>query len=613
MNRIFLALLVSALLFGRQASAQEPSALTPGAAGAPQTPATSVEDARQAGRAAIIRGRVVASEGNFPIANARIAARAVGASGASAIRTATTDEEGNFQLTNLRLANYLIRVAAPGYISESPATTPPPATFYRPGETATLRMVKGGVITGRVLNTNGDPMTLARVRALRVRDAEGRPVPDSGVARDWTTDDRGIYRVYGLEPGAYVVAVSSTSMFRPLPGQARPDAGQGGEAAPTYYPSSTLDAALHVNVHGGDETRDIDIRYRLERSYAVRGMVVKRPTPAGASPSRASVTIALSHAATGLAVGFAHLPPAGTDATFNFDGVPDGVYELTAQTALGTSDAAVALPQRVTVRGANVTNVVLTLTPFASVAGRVVLETTGATEALEACRDARPSSLEEIIISARRDETGASKQLPPVASLLTIEAQPDARGEFLLTNMHAGLYSLDVRPPGKFWYVRDIALTNAALPPGTPNTIPSSGLALKLGERVQGLNVKLAHGAASIAGHVSLASAGAALPARLRVYAVPAGSEHVNDVLRYAATQVQLDGAFTIAHLAPGRYRLVVRASADADGANVNDGRALILGAKTRDTLRRDAERANFAVELQPCQQVADYALRFTP
>jgi hypothetical protein len=197
--------------------------------------------------------------------------------------------------------------------------------------------------------------------------------------------------------------------------------------------------------------------------------------------------------------------------------------------------------------------------------------------------------------------------------LLPVEAQPDTRGEFTLTHMNAGRYSLDVRPPGRLWYVRDIALASATTTPGTANKLPWNGLTLKLGERVQGLTVKLAHGAASIAGRISPAAEGAALPARLRVYVVPVEREHANNVLRYAETEVRPGGAFAVAHLAPGRYWLVARATADAETSNVNVGLGIILDAKTRDALRRDAESANLVVELQPCQQVADYALRFKP
>lgn len=616
MNRLILAVLVSALsLSGRQAAAQEAGAAggARDVAGAPQTTQTSPADARRRGGAASITGRVVTSEGNFAVANARVLARAAGAGGASSVRMTTTDDEGNFQLTDLGRGNYLIRVAAPGYISE-PAAAETPATLYRPGETVTLRMVTGGVITGRVLDANGEPLTMARVRAVRVKDPEGRPVRDSGAGRDWMTDDRGVYRLYGLEPGAYVVAAGPSSRFRPGSAQSRSAGEQGGEAAPTYYPSSTLDAATHVNVHGGQETRGVDIRYRAGRSYSVRGAVVAPNARGGAPASRAFISITLSHAATGLALDFANITPAGASTLFNFDGVPDGVYELTALTAPGTSDAAVAPPQRVTVRGASVSDVLLTLTPFGSVAGRVLLETTGATEAIEACRDARAASVEETLVSARRDEAGAAGRPPSVASLLPVEAQPDARGEFALTNVGAGRYALDVRPPGRLWYVRDIAPANAATTTDgrAPVNLTPGGLTLKLGERVQGLTVRLAPGAASVAGRVS-AAAGAALPGRLRVYAVPAERERADDALRYAGTRVRPDGAFAIEHLAPGRYWLLARASSDADDANENAGGGAVPGATTRAALRRDAESANHAVELQPCRQVTGHALRFGP
>ncbi len=149
MNRSLLpVLLLLPLMVAKQASAQ-----------------TLIGDSRQSRTITTITGRVVASSGTFPIANARVLARAAG--GASSVRMATTDDDGRFQLTNLTPANYVIRVVAAGYVPEL-VQADMPATFYRPGENITLRMTKGGVITGRVVNQNGQPMALARVRAVRV-------------------------------------------------------------------------------------------------------------------------------------------------------------------------------------------------------------------------------------------------------------------------------------------------------------------------------------------------------------------------------------------------------------------------------------------------------------
>ena len=539
---------------------------------------------------AVISGRVVASDGNFPIVNARVMARAAGVGGS--MRVATTDEDGKFQLTNLVPSNYVIRVGAAGYIPE-PLLSATPTPFYRPGESVTIKMIKGGVITGRVLNKNGEPMALARVRSVRVKDAEGNPVRDVVTGRDWTTDDRGMYRAYGLEAGAYIVSATFTNIFRATPSQLSSTTGQAVEAAPTYHPSSTLDDATLVNVQAGNETGGIDIRYRAERSHAVRGTVAGQNVQSGAQPARTAISVTLSHTSTGMAVASTTNVPV-TGAVFNFEGIADGVYELTAQTGAGTSDAAIALAQRVNVQGASVTDIVLTLTPMGSIAGRVVVETT---ELVEACPRADKSLVEETLISAHR-EAAAGKQMKSFTSLLPVEARPDARGEFLLTNMTAGRYVLDVRPPSTFWYVRDIAWENAAATNDAPSKSPLNGVSLKLGERANGLRVKLAHGAANITGRVLSAGTGASLPASLRVYVVPAEREHVNNGLRYAESPVQVDGAFSITNLAPGHYLLLVR---EADAT------------MTRAALRREAEKAKAEVQLQPCQKLVNHTLRFTP
>jgi hypothetical protein len=516
---------------------------------------------------------------------------------------ATSDDDGKFQITNLAPAHYVIRVAAAGYVPEfSQAATP--ATFYRPGEDVTFRMIKGGVITGRVVNQNNQPIALARVRALRVRDDEGNPVRDSAV-RDWTTDDRGVYRTYGLEAGAYVVAANLTIMFRPAPSQLRVE--ESSEAAPTYHPSATLDTATLVNVVNGHESGGIDIRYRPEHSYAVRGTVMGGTAQADAPLRRGVVSVTLSHAASGVAVAFTTIVPASGNNAFDFDGVPDGAYELTAQAAPGTSDAALAPPQRINVRGASVSDIVLTLAPMGLVSGRVLIERATSTEAVEPCGEVSKPVLQETLITASSAETERkTKQLSSLAALLPIEARPDAHGEFLLTNVNAGKYSLNVRPQNSRWYVRDIAWEPG---PATASSTPVQSrlhhLTLKSGERLQGLTIRLAHGAASVSGRVSAAVANAALPSRLKVYAVPVKRELADDVLRYAAAQVQPDGTFSLEQLAPERYWLLV----DADVKN----ETRFLEVKTRATLRRDAERANVAVDLQPCRQLAGYTLRFMP
>ena len=63
-------------------------------------------------------------------------------------------------------------------------------------------------------------------------------------------------------------------------------------------------------------------------------------------------------------------------------------------------------------------------------------------------------------------------------------------------------------------------------------------------------------------------------------------------------------------HLAPGRYRLLARAASDAESSEAQP-RLAAWSAESRAKLRREAKAAKVEVELQACQRVTDYVLRY--
>ena len=136
----------------------------------------------------VITGRVI-NESGQPLAGATIFVRSIGASGG---QQTATDGEGNFKAQGLDPGTYQLFANLPAYIPDPPVTDPSiPATYYRPGDSATLTLIKGGVIAGTVTNNMGEPLVNANVRALRVRDAEGKPVVSGNQVREKPTDDRG--------------------------------------------------------------------------------------------------------------------------------------------------------------------------------------------------------------------------------------------------------------------------------------------------------------------------------------------------------------------------------------------------------------------------------------
>lgn len=535
-----------------------------------------------------ITGRVVAEDG-AGMAGVTVMLSAVAVQGGQR-RSVTTDEEGNFRFTDLSPRPYNIFVVASREYVQPPAITGSgERRYYRPGENVHIALIRGGVITGRVTNAAGEPVIGIQIIAIRVRDADGRPTRMSGGSSQRMTDDRGVYRIYGLQPGGYIVVANSNSNY------------SGGTAyygeTPTYHPSSTRDAAAEVTVASGTEASGIDIRYRGEPGHAVSG----RMTGVNPSESFAPCMVYLTHAATGSSFDLMYANPSQGGA-FAFYGVPDGEYDLAAERLEGDrSDRLASEPRRVTVRGADVTGVELRLSPRSAIEGKVVLDPLP-----HRCDEKRQIATEEIILQARRDE--AVKAPLPAHLSFSRDTTVNEKGEFLLKSLDPARYRLQVSMPGESWYLKSI--TAPASAPTSGADIARSGIPLKAGERLSGVTVTIAEGAASLRGRVRPEKEGARLPAKLVVHLVPAETASANDVLRYAETVAEREGAFGFKNIAPGKYRLLARAAPD-DEPSDRPSAPVAWDANERAKLRKEAEAMKIEIELKPCQGVTDQVVKY--
>jgi hypothetical protein len=303
-----------------------------------------------------------------------------------------------------------------------------------------------------------------------------------------------------------------------------------------------------------------------------------------------------------------------TNPSFSFDSIGDGDYDVVANSYSQNDNAAFAAPVRVSVRGADVGGVRLTLAPLGSLAGRVAFEPLKPADAAKPeCQSERGFYVQETSVFSRRDV------VDPHSRFSMSEIAPDAKGDFVLRNLREGRQRFGVILADERLYVRAATLPATAAATAanargaaTPTTIDlaRAGFSLKPGEQLAGASVAVSAGAASLRGRVAAAE-GEQLPDGLRVYLVPAERERAEDVLRYAETTALADGTFAFKNLAPGRYLLVARANANTDARPQQPRLALALDANARTQLRRDAEAAKNAVELQPCQRAEDFALRF--
>ena len=530
-----------------------------------------------------ISGKVV-NENGQPLIGAAVFVRSLNSSTVG--RRTTTDLEGAFRLNGLDPGLYSINANAPAYTTE-----PGPPAFYRLGDSVRVEMVRGGVITGVVTNALGEPVINVRVRATRLRDAKGETSRAPQFGNERTTDDRGIYRIYGLPPGTYLVSAG---------------AGGGGfnyafnpydSDVPTYAPSSTRDTAVEIIVRPGEEST-ADIRYKGEPGYTISGNV-KTAGGNGAQVSLRSVS-------SGMSLGTAFQPPGNRG--FAFSGLANGEYRLVGQEFTMMQTSRTPLPgmsdiKRITVKGANVTGIELIPRPVASISGRITLERTKAPE----CEGKRPPLFAETLVQTQRHEKDSENDDDLYLRIGAQLSSVDASGAFMARGLPPARYRFEPRFYARYWYLQSISINTTAPKPQKIDAA-ATWTVLKPGEQLTNVIITLAEGAASIRGRLELAE-GAAAPSGMVVYLVPAEPDKAEDVLRFFVTEVASDGTFTLNNLPPGKYLAITQTNVDAQIATLTKLRQPEATA-ARTKLRRASETQKTEIELKPCQNRADFQLK---
>jgi hypothetical protein len=152
-----------------------------------------------------LAGRVTNAATGEPLPRARVlAARRDGPTVHSAV--AFTDSTGAFRFPALPAGQYSLRVQKPGF---APNSLIPfrPLDLSAPVETLAYALVPFGVISGQLLDADGEPLPLMKVQLHAQRFSHGRPF--LALDRSATTDDRGHYRFAGLPAGRYLVRAVS--------------------------------------------------------------------------------------------------------------------------------------------------------------------------------------------------------------------------------------------------------------------------------------------------------------------------------------------------------------------------------------------------------------------
>ncbi len=314
-----------------------------------------------------------------------------------------TDEAGRFECANLPAGRFAVYVRATGpFLASQPR-------FLELADGAaasvTIRLERGGSITGRVLDDGGEPVTMAQVVAGERQSVNGlvRLVPGGSSPRA-TTNDLGEYRVFGLPPGDFIVS----AVWNPPPLRT-PSASPPGEPryglAPTFHPSTTaFHAARPVSVRAGQETGGVDVTLARVLLGSISGRVTDST---GAVLAARQVSVTLQARRNVSVAGPASFARWKEDGGFVIENVPPGQYAVVANVRV--NDATPSVPaeagfERVDVEGGEAVVQIQTNTG-ATVSGRIIVEGSGGADGWRA---AGPPGASRAAISPRTAETGFS-------------------------------------------------------------------------------------------------------------------------------------------------------------------------------------------------------------
>jgi hypothetical protein len=327
----------------------------------------------------VLSGKVVAADTGRAVKRARVVV-----TGGGRPRAATTDEQGRFRIDALPAGTYSISATKTGFVdgafgqrrSLGTGTLIELADGQQRAD-VDLKLLRGGVVTGRLFDEDGEPLARAMVTVLRQQYVRGeKQLTPVGADQ---SDDRGQFRIFGLPPGDYYVSAMAGGVEQIMrqmagPGRRGPDqAPESSGYAATYYPGviSAGDAA-RVKLAASQELSGIDFQLQIVPLATVKGVVVGSPGTVMLVPDEGSP------GGRGRGAGAGGLRSATRqDGSFSIPNVTPGQYTIIARADGGPSGGGLRTAvQPLAVAGEEV-HVVLTPAAGVGLSGSITFESAG--------------------------------------------------------------------------------------------------------------------------------------------------------------------------------------------------------------------------------------------
>lgn len=432
-----------------------------------------------------------------------------------------TDNDGTYRIENVTAGSYYLIPLNPAYVFEE--NVPDKVLNVNSGETienVNFTLVQGGAITGRVTDAEGNPLIEEMVMVF----------PNVGYSRlhptfmRAQTDDRGVYRIFGLLKGRYRVAAGAD---RVLPGN------KNVVYKKTFYPNVPTEAeATVIEITEGSEVANIDIVLNSNLSrYSASGRIIDGETEQPILKARYSWSQYFGNSGSSTT----SMVASNDRGEFRMGNLSPGKYSVSAQDPESgewrTNVASFEIVDQ------DITGLEIKSERAASISGVVVLEGTDDKKAYEHLAKVRLFA--NIYSQNSFRERGGT-------------VDPGSDGSFRVSGLASGtiLFGTSLGTVLKIVRVE------------RNGVIQTRRLEISPGEQVTGVRIVLHYGNASLRGTVVVKTGSIPPDARMIITVLRRLNDYSNGPYINAQASVQVDarGQFVAENLVPGTYEVIAEA-----------------------------------------------------
>jgi len=422
----------------------------------------------------------------------------------------TTDANGVYRLTGLPAGSYWVKPMTPAFVEMGRKVT------IGDGETAAgidFELVKGGVITGRITDADGHPVIEERVDLFDAEPASNQTAEKVGNVRlqNGQTDDRGIYRILGVAPGRYKVAVGNDGgnvLWRSVARRYR-----------RVFFSGVTDPgrATVIGVSEGSETSHVDITLDGPiRTFAASGVVLDEQTNQPAPNMQCWISDQRRE--------FIPLEViSNSQGQFQIDRLLPGDYQVRAEPEHG--DGVRSNPVSFQIVDRDIEGLVIRTAKGAGIAGVVVLE----------------NNKDPVVMDKLRQLSVGTWNLTAADSQYVWHSSPiNPDYSFSIKGLNAGSVLLSIDHEEAGFSLARIEYAKAT---------PTDRIPVNADQQITGVRVIVRYGTATINGTVKIVNG--QLPGHSRLLVKV---KEINALDRLSGVEVDDRGHFTIRNLAAGTY-----------------------------------------------------------